>query len=184
MRGPFQPYPVDQVHRLIEPGPTVLITTAGDEWPTVMTNGFNMPVRHDGLLAAVVGPWDASFSALRRTGECVIAIPGADLMETTVGIGNCSSAEVDKWEEFDIGAIPAATVGAPLIGQCQANIECVVEDDSLVDDYALWVLRATATWVRPGADAPEFHHRGNGTFTENGAFHDLRDRMTKWRYLT
>lgn len=184
MREPFRPYPVEQVHRLIEPGPTVLITTAGDEWPTVMTNGFNMPVRHDGILAVVVGPWDTTFSYLRRTSECVIAIPGVDLLETAVGIGNCSSTVVNKWEEFDLSPFSAETVGAPLIRQCRANIECVVEDDSLVDNYALWILRVTAAWMRPGADAPEFHHRGNGTFTENGTFHDLRHRMAKWRYLT
>lgn len=41
-----------------------------------------------------------------------------------------------------------------------------------------------ARWFRPGVNAPEFHHCGNGTFTETGAFHDLRHRMTKWLYLT
>lgn len=184
MRGPFLPYPVDKAHRLIEPGPTVLITTAGDEWPTVMTNGFNMPVRHDGLLAAVIGPWDTTYAFLRRTAECVIAIPGTDLMETTVDIGNCSSAEVNKWEAFGLTPRPATTVGAPLVDECVANLECVVEDDSLVDDYALWILRVDAAWVKLDAEGAEFHHRGNGTFTENGTLHDLRDRMTKWRYLT
>lgn len=81
--------------------------------------------------------------------------------------------------------LPASTVGAPLVGECVANIECVVEDDALADRYDLWVLRAQAAWVRPGAPAaPELHHRGNGTFTGNGALHDLRRRMTKWRHLT
>lgn len=184
MPSPFEPHPIEHVQRLIEPGPTVLITTAGDEWPTVMTNGFNMPVRHDGLLAAVIGPWDATYRSLRRTGECVIAIPGIDLLKTVVDIGNCSSADVDKWEHFALTPLRAQTVGAPLIAECTANIECTVEDDALVDEYGLWILRAHAAWVAPGTEAPEFHHRGNGTFTENGAFHDARDRMTKWRYLT
>lgn len=72
----------------------------------------------------------------------------------------------------------------PFIGECFANIECAVVDDSLVDSYALWVLRARFAWVCPDVAMPEFHHRGDGTFTENGQLHDLRDRMTKWQYLT
>ena len=184
MPSPFETYPVSLVHRLIEPGPTVLITTAGDDWPTVMTNGFNMPVRHDGTLAVVVGPWDATYESLRRTRECVVAIPGADLLETTVDVGNCSSAQVNKWERFGLTPLAPSTVGAPLVGECAANIECVVEDDSLVGSYDLWILRARAAWRRPDAQAPEFHHRGNGTFTENGPLHDMRDRMTKWQFLT
>ncbi|GAB3650009.1 flavin reductase family protein [Glycomyces tarimensis] len=181
----FEPYSTDLVHRLIEPGPTILVSTFDGDRANVMTNGFNMPVRHDGVIAAVIGPWDTTFTALAETGECVIGVPGADLMERTVDIGNCSGDEVDKWQEFGLTPVPAETVGAPLIADCQANIECVVEEDSLVEDYALWVLRATAAWVRPDMpEAPEFHHRGDGTFSTNGPITDLRERMTKWRNLT
>lgn len=184
MPGPFELYPVSLVHRLIEPGPTVMITTASEGWPTVMTNGFNMPVGHDGTLAVVVGPWDATYETLRSTRECVVAIPGTDLMETAVDVGNCSSAQVNKWERFGLTPLPASTVNAPLIEECVANIECVVEDDSLVEAYDLWVLRAQSAWHRPEVETPEFHHRGNGTFSENGQLHDLRDRMTKWQHLS
>ncbi len=180
----FEPYPLELVHRLIEPGPTVMITTAGEEWPTVMTNGFNMPVRHDGLLAVVIGPWDTTYESLLRRRECVIAVPGKDLIETTVDVGNSSSADVNKWERFGLSPLSASIVGAPLIEECAANIECVVEDDSLVDEYDLWILRAEAAWRRSDYEAPEFHHRGNGTFSENGATRDLRDRMTRWRNLS
>ncbi|WP_070160903.1 flavin reductase family protein [Nesterenkonia sp. PF2B19] len=184
MSSIFEPYPVSLVHQLIEPGPTVMITTGGDQWPTIMTNGFNMPVRHDGTLAVVVGPWDTTYETLRRVGECVIAVPDTGLLETTVDVGNASSAQMNKWEHFGLTQLPASTIEAPLIGECVANIECAVEDDTLVDAYDLWILRARAAWLRPDAETPEFHHRGNGTFTENGQLHDLRDRMTKWQHLT
>lgn len=161
-----------------------MITTEGEQWPTVMTNGFNMPVRHGGTLAIVVGPWDATYGTLRRTGECVVAIPGTDLMETTVDVGNCSSSEVNKWQRFGLTQLLSSTIDAPLIGECSVNIECVVEDDSLVEAYDMWILRAQAAWHHPDFHAPEFHHRGNGIFSENGQLHDLRERMTKWQYLT
>lgn len=169
---------------MIEPGPALLITTGDGDQAGIMTNGFNMPVRHDGLLAVMVGPWDASYETLARTRECVLGVPGVDLLETTVDIGNCSSAEVDKWETFGLHQLPATTVRAPLIGECVANIECTVEDDTLAEDYHLWILRAQAVWLdqeRP--QAPEIHYRGDGTFSENGAVHDLRHRMTRWPHL-
>lgn len=40
----LQPHPLDQVHRLIEPGPVILVTTRHRGIPNVMTNGFNMMV--------------------------------------------------------------------------------------------------------------------------------------------
>ncbi len=184
-RTPFQPYPVEHVHRLIEPGPVVLVSTAVEGRANLMTNGFNMPVVHGGLIALVLGPWDHSFDALRRTGECVIAVPGAELMETVVDIGNVSGAEVDKWARFALTPVPAAEVGAPLVGECFANLECRVADRRLVDDYGLWLVEPVRAWIdeeRRGAG--EFHHRGDGTFSTNGATLDLRHRMTRWSHLT
>ncbi len=180
----FLPYPVERVHRLIEPGPTILVSTSDGTTSNLMTNGFNMPVRHDGLLALVLGPWDASFSTLVDTGECVVGIPGVELMEQVVDIGNCSGADVDKWGRFGLTPLPAQQVRAPLVAECLANIECVVEDDRLVEDFDLWVLRAVGAWARvPLPAAAEFHHRGDGTFSTNAGIVDLRERMIKWQYL-
>lgn len=180
----FRPYPVENVHRIIEPGPTILVTTSDGITPNLMTNGFNMPVRHDGLIALVLGPWDASFTTLSNTRECVIALPGIELMEKVVDIGNCSGADVDKWDRFGLTPAPARSVKAPLVAECFANVECVVEDDRLVNDYDLWILRARYAWVRdPLPAAAEFHHRGDGTFSTNADVIDLRDHMTKWRHL-
>jgi flavin reductase (DIM6/NTAB) family NADH-FMN oxidoreductase RutF len=52
------------------------------------------------LVACIVSNRDFSFTALRRTGECVIAIPAVDLARPVVGIGNCSGRDTDKFEAF------------------------------------------------------------------------------------
>ena len=181
----FTPYPLDKVHRLFEPGPVVLVSTFDGHRANLMTNGFNMPVRHSATLALVVGPWDHSYEALRDTGECVIGIPGRDILETVVDIGNVSGADVDKWDRFGLTPAPAATVRAPLVMECFANVECTVADDRLVDDHDLWLLRVERAWIDPAAPAAgEIHHRGDGTFSTNGELIDLRTRMTKWESLT
>jgi flavin reductase (DIM6/NTAB) family NADH-FMN oxidoreductase RutF len=181
----FTPYPLDKVHRLFEPGPVVLVSTSDGRRANLMTNGFNMPVRHSSTIALVVGPWDHSYRALRETGECVIGIPGRDLLETVVDIGNVSGADVDKWERYGLTPAPAETVRAPLVAECFANVECTVADDRLVDGYDLWLLRVERAWIDPDAPAgAEIHHRGDGTFSANGELIDLRARMTKWEALT
>ncbi|MCX4594220.1 flavin reductase [Streptomyces sp. NBC_01549] len=131
---------MDQVHRLIEPGPVILVTTQHRGIPNVMTNGFNMMIRHaPPLIGCTIGPWDHSYTALRDTGECVISIPGSELAETTVGIGNCSGQDVDKFQEFDLTPLAAQQVEAPLTAECFANIECKVADTTLVGAYNLSV---------------------------------------------
>jgi flavin reductase (DIM6/NTAB) family NADH-FMN oxidoreductase RutF len=185
MPGRFVDYPLDKVHRLFEPGPVILVSTADEGGANLMTNGFNMPVRHSANLALVVGQWDRSFSALRSTGECVLGIPGRDLLEPTVDIGNLSGADVDKWDRFGLTPLAAEVVRPPLVEECFANVECTVADDRLVADYDLWVLRVEKAWIDPAATpAAEIHHRGDGTFSTNGELIDLRSRMRKWATLT
>lgn len=102
------------MHRLIEPGPVILVTTRHRGVPNVMTNGFNMMVRHaPPLIACTIGPWDHSYEALVETGECVVSVPTADMAATVVDIGNCSGADVDKFQEFDLTAVDGEKVQAP-----------------------------------------------------------------------
>ncbi|MEV7284954.1 flavin reductase family protein [Streptomyces sp. NPDC093252] len=181
----LRPHPLDQIHRLIEPGPVILVTTRHRGIPNVMTNGFNMMVRHvPPLIAGTIGPWDHSYRALTETGECVISIPTADLAATVVDIGNCSGADVDKFERFGLTAVPGEKVRAPLVAECFANIECKVADSTLVAPYHLFLLEPVRAWTDPAHPEPQlFHHRGDGTFTLDGPTIDLKSRMAKWQYL-
>ncbi|MEU5320416.1 flavin reductase family protein [Streptomyces sp. NPDC021056] len=181
----LQTHPLDQVHRLIEPGPVILITTQHRGVPNVMTNGFNMMVRHEpALIGCTVGPWDHSYRALVETGECVISVPTAEMAQTVVDIGNCSGADTDKFQEFGLTALSGEKVQAPLVGECYANIECRVADAGLVAAYHLFLLEPVRAWTDPSQPQPRLlHHRGDGTFSVDGEVIDLKYRMTKWQYL-
>lgn len=199
LRHGFDPYPTSHVYRLIEPGPVVLVTTGSleDSTHNIMTMGFHMVVQHESppLLAITLGPWDASFARLQRRRECVLAVPSVEMAGVAVDVGNCSADDEDaparggssKWARFGLDAVPAAAVAAPLVGgpHVMANIECVVEDASLVRKYALWLLKPVKAWTnpakRPGGGGRMFHHRGDGTFVVDGEVLDLQARMTKWK---
>ncbi|MBB4351107.1 flavin reductase family protein [Aliirhizobium cellulosilyticum] len=177
--------PASQAYRVLEPGPIVMVSTSDNGKPNVMTMGFHMMIQHDPpLIGCVIGPWDHSYQALRKTGECVIAVPGLDLAETVVDVGNCSGDRVDKFQRYGLKTRPAKDVSAPLLSDCLANIECRVVDTRLSDPYNLVILEATRIWINENRkERRMLHHRGDGTFTVDGGTLDLRDRMVKWRHL-
>jgi flavin reductase (DIM6/NTAB) family NADH-FMN oxidoreductase RutF len=172
-----------KAYRMLESGPIVMVTTHDGTRSNVMTMGFHMMIQHaPPLIGCVIGPWDHSFNALHETGECVLAVPGADLARTVVDVGNCSGAEVDKFERFGLVTGKPAKVGAPLLADCLYNIECVVHDDTLVERFHLFVLEAVAAWSNDTRSERRcLHHQGDGTFTADGERIDLRKQMTLWK---
>jgi hypothetical protein len=50
-----------------------------------------------------VRPWNYRCDVLRETGECVLAIPSAELAQQVVDVGNISGATADKWTRFGLG---------------------------------------------------------------------------------
>jgi flavin reductase (DIM6/NTAB) family NADH-FMN oxidoreductase RutF len=181
--APMNEFPVSKVCRLIEPGPVLLVTTSQHDRPNIMTIGFHMMIQHEPpLIGCIIGPWDHSFTALQETRECVLAVPGIDLAQKVVDIGNCSGTEVDKFKKFRLSSMLAKSVAAPLVGECLANIECKVKDTTLVNKYDLFIFEAVHAWTNPGRkEKRTFHHRGDGTFTVDGRVINLQDRMTKWK---
>jgi flavin reductase (DIM6/NTAB) family NADH-FMN oxidoreductase RutF len=175
--------PVYNVFRLIEPGPVLLATTFHNGRPNIMTMASHMMIHYQSpvLIGCIVGPWSYSMTAFRETGECVLAVPGADLVEKAVEIGNVSGDKTDKFREFHLTALPATHVKAPLIGECMANIECKVADASLADKYRLFILEAVEAHIDPERkEQRAFHHLGDGTFVVDGNVVNLQKRMTKW----
>ena len=176
-------FPVSNVFRLIEPGPVLLATTLYNGRPNIMTIASHLMIHHRSptLIGCIVGRWNYSVTAFRETGECVLAVPGADLVDAAVGIGNSSGDKTDKFREYHLTALPATRVQAPLIGECMANIECKVVDTSLVDKYRLFILEAVEAHMNPERkEQRTFHHCGDGTFIVDGHVVDLQKRMTKW----
>jgi flavin reductase (DIM6/NTAB) family NADH-FMN oxidoreductase RutF len=182
----FKKMPASKAYRLLESGPVVMVSTrAADGRENLMTLGFHMMMQHEpALVGAVIGPWDHSYEALQQTGECVLAIPTVDLAKTVIDIGNCSGAEIDKFNRFGLTALPASDVRAPLVEECLANIECKVADTSLLDRYNLFIMEVKRIWINHDRKEQRLiHHEGDGRFIVDGRKIDLSDRMVRWKYL-
>lgn len=175
----MQKLPLRKAFTLIEPGPVVLVTTHDGQQPNIMTISWTMVVDFTPVFALTTGPWNYSFAALRKTKECVIAIPPVDLLDKVVGVGTCSGADTDKFAKFKLTPLPASKVQAPLIQECLANIECRVIDYNR--KHSVVFLQGVAAWVdaarKTDKERRMLHAVGDGTFIADGRRLDRRQAM-------
>ena len=164
-------FPVSDIRRFLEPGPIVLVSSAWKGETNIMTMGWHMVMEFSpSLVGCYIWSENHSRDMVRRSRECVINIPTADLAPKVVGIGNTSGRDIDKFARFGLTAAPAAKVGAPLIAECYANFECRLVDASLVARYSLFVLEVVKAHVATTPKYPRtIHYRGDGVFMLSGA---------------
>ena len=172
-------FPLSKVYCLIEPGPVVLVTTAGKNWPNVMPMSWHTMMEFEPpLVGCVISNRNFTLETLLRTGECVIAIPTDDLAEKVVGCGNVSGRSVDKFQKFALTPGEASVVQAPLIEECYANLECVLLDTTLSEKYNFIILEVKKAWIDPHRKHPKtIHHLGWGAFMVAGETIELPSKM-------
>ncbi|HMN72541.1 MAG TPA: flavin reductase family protein [Rhodoblastus sp.] len=168
--------PLNRAFTLIEPGPVVLVSTHDGRKDNVMTITWTTVMDFSPRFAIVTGPWNHSFAALRRTRECVLAIPAADMLDIAVGIGTCSGKDTDKFERFGLTRLKGERVRAPLIRECLANIECRVVE--MIGRHDIIVLEGLAAYYdNARAEKRMLHAVGDGTFIVDGRKFDRREMM-------
>ena len=158
---------IGKAFTLLESGPAVLVTTHDAVKNNIMTISWTRVVDFKPIFAMTTGPWNYSFAALRRTKECVIAIPTVDMLDKVVGVGTCSGADTDKFEKFMLTPLKGKHVKAPLIKECLANIECKVVE--IVGRHNIVVLEGLAAhFDESRKEKRTVHAVGDGTFIVDG----------------
>ncbi|KAB7763336.1 MULTISPECIES: flavin reductase family protein [Xanthomonas] len=163
-------FPTQDVRRFLEPGPVVLVSSAWKQQRDIMTLGWHMVLEFSpSLLACCISSANHSFALLRRSKQCVINLPTADLVDTVVGIGNTSGADLDKFAHFGLTAVPATHLAAPLIAECYASFECRLHDGSQIGKHGLFVWEVVKAHVAASPKRPRtLHYRGDGRFMLSG----------------
>ncbi|KMM74224.1 flavin reductase [Xanthomonas sp. NCPPB 1128] len=163
-------FPTQDVRRFLEPGPVVLVSSAWKQQRDVMTLGWHMVLEFSpSRLACCISSTNHSFDLIRRSRQCVINLPTADLVDTVVGIGNSSGADLDKFAYFGLTAEPATHVTAPLIAECYASFECRLHDGSQIGKHGLFVWEVVKAHVAASPKRPRtLHYRGDGRFMLSG----------------
>ena len=117
---------------------------------------------------------------IRRSKECVINVPTADLIDQVVSIGNTSGRDVDKFKRFKLTPVPGSEVNAPLIEECYANLECRLADSKLISKYGVFIWEVVKAHVATSPKYPEtLHYRGDGVFMLAGRTINLHKKFKR-----
>jgi flavin reductase (DIM6/NTAB) family NADH-FMN oxidoreductase RutF len=167
---------ISKAFTLMESGPVVFVTTNDGEKKNIMTISWTMVIDFTPLFAMTTGPWNYSYAALRKSRECVISIPAVDMIDQIVGVGTCSGADIDKFTKFGLTPVKGRHVGAPLIKECLANIECRVID--IIKRHNIVVLEGIAAYFDSSRkEKRTIHAIGDGTFVVDGSKLNRRRMM-------
>ena len=173
--------PLAKSYRLLNHGPTTLVTTAHGGQRNVMAAAWVMPLDFEPpLFVAVVASDTWSRELLLASGECVLQAPTTLQLDLTYAVGSSSGRDGDKFERLRIATEPATVVGAPMVAGCACWLECrAVSEPQLQDRYDLFVLECVAAWAddalwsdgdwRFAAGGPRtIHHCKGGVFFATG----------------
>ena len=178
MRIPVTPA---HAYRLLNHGPTTLVSTAHAGHRNVMAAAWVMPIDFEpSKLVAVIAADTFTRELLVASGECVVQAPTTLQIELTYAVGSRSGRDGDKFASLGIATEPASQVGAPLVAGCAAWLECrVVAEPAVQERHDLFVLECVAAWAddvlfqqgewRFASDGPRtIHHCKGGVFFATG----------------
>jgi len=147
------PVPLDKAYRLMNHGPTVLVSSRHGEAINVMAASWSMPLDFSPPKVAVVLDKSTFTRRLVETsGEFALMVPSRELAQLTLRVGATTGAEVDKFAAFGIGHWTGAQTGAPLLDGCLAWLECrLLPEPHIQDTYDLFLGEVVAAWADPAA---------------------------------
>jgi flavin reductase (DIM6/NTAB) family NADH-FMN oxidoreductase RutF len=123
----FRPVALEHASRLINHGPTVLITSAHGGHRNVMAAAWSMPVEFTPpRIAVVIDKKTFTRELVMAAGGFALCVPGAVLADATFAVGSVSGRDMpDKLARFGLSAQPGPVLGMPVIEEgCCAWMEC------------------------------------------------------------
>jgi flavin reductase (DIM6/NTAB) family NADH-FMN oxidoreductase RutF len=131
--------------RLLEPGPTALLTSFYRGQPNVMTLSWSMSVGFDPpRIAVAVHPDRLTHEFASRTETFGLSIP---LMDHLLAVHRCgieSGRDHDKWQTAELTPMDPVEIEAPHVEECVAHLECGVVDRLTVADHDLFIADVIA----------------------------------------
>lgn len=125
-----RPVPLDKAYRLLNHGPTVLVSAAHGGQRNIMAAAWAMPLDFEPPKVAVVldkSTWTRQL--LEASGTFVLNVPCAAQVDIVQSLGNSSGLELsqggsDKFAAYGLQAFAGEQLAAPLLEGCVAWLEC------------------------------------------------------------
>lgn len=152
---------VARMARLVNHGPTVLVSCGRGSRANIITLAWVSPVSIDPPMVAIsVAPPRHSHGLISRGREFAVNVPSPRILDAVWYCGTRSGRDVDKFD--GAGLTPAAprAIDTPLVEECFAHIECRVVKAAAVGDHTLFVGEAVGCSVEGGAFDGHLRLRG------------------------
>jgi flavin reductase (DIM6/NTAB) family NADH-FMN oxidoreductase RutF len=179
-----QPVTANQAYRLLNHGPTVLVSTAHGNQRNIMAAAWNMPLDFNPpKIAIVIDHNTYTRELIEASGSFAINVPCRAQAEMVVKVGSSCGRELigkalgDKYAAFDLPTFAASEIDAPLVEGCVAWLECkLIPEPHIQNTYDLFLGEVVAAhadervfsdgrWHFEGHDELRtIHHIAGGNF--------------------
>ncbi len=176
------PVDLSKAYRLLNHGPTVLVSSAHAGAMNVMAAAWSMPLDFSPpKVALVIDRTTRTRELVEASGEFALNIPSRELAQATLKVGSESGREIDKFGAHGLATFAADKIAAPLLEGCLGWLECrVIAEPPIQDRYDLFLGEVVAAWADPRAfrdghwsfeeGCPRsIHYIAGGNFFETGA---------------
>lgn len=154
-----------KAYRLLNHGPTVLVSSAHAGRQNVMAAAWSMPLDFmPPKVCVVIDKNTLTRELVEASGEFVLNVPSRDLAAATLEVGSRSGRDGDKFAALGLTTFTGSHVAAPLMEGCLAWLECkVVAEPHNQQAYDLFIGEVVAAWADPAAFRDGHWHFEPGT---------------------
>ncbi|MFT4267579.1 MAG: flavin reductase family protein [Xenophilus sp.] len=183
-----------KAYRLLNHGPTVLVSAAATGRRNIMAAAWAMPLDFaPPKVAVVLDKSTYTRRLLEASGEFALQVPVRAQLDLVDALGSVSGADEatlgrrDKFDAFGLAVFAGMATGAPLLEGCAAWLECrLLAEPALQARYDLFLGEVVAAqadarvfsqgrWHFDGHDALRtVHHVAGGHFLIDGEALDAR----------
>ncbi len=170
--------------RLLNHGPTVLVSSVADGRRNLMAAAWSMPVEFEPpRIAVVIDKSTYTREQIVRTGMLALNIPCRALADLTYTVGSVSGRDApmpaqDKFDRYGVASFAGPELGLPLVEGCIGWLECrVISEPHTEQAYDTFFVEAVSAqsdprvfadgrWTMDGRHPQlhTLHHLGAGLF--------------------
>ena len=151
------PVPLDRAYRLLNHGPTVLVSAAADGRRNLMAAAWAMPLDFDPpKVAVVLDKSTYTRQLVERSGHFALQVPVRAQIDLVNALGSVSGADAqalagrDKFDAFGLQSFTGTATDAPLLEGCAAWLECrLLSEPAIQDRYDLFLGEVIAAQADP-----------------------------------
>lgn len=174
-----------QAYRLLNHGPTILVTSAHGDRRNIMAAAWNVPLDFDPpKIIVVIDKNTYTRKLIEASGTFAINIPCVAQIDMVQQVGSSSGRdlpETDKFAVFGLETFAAKEINAPMVQGCVGWLECkVIPEPHNQNTYDLFIAEVLAAyadervfsdgrWHFEGHDTLRtIHHVAGGSFFAAG----------------